>query len=212
MNSIFIYGASGHAKVVIDIIELLTQWKIHVLLDDDPNKFGKQFYGYSNVGGKEELKNLKTREQIAHGFIAIGDNTKRSEITILCEREGFELRTAIHPSAQIGKSVEIRSGTVIMAGVVVNADAEIGESSIVNTKSSIDHDCVIGSFVHIAVGARLCGNVKVNDFTLVGAGAIVNPNLHIENNVIIGSGATVVNHISKNQTVMGTPAKPAICY
>ena len=33
---------------------------------------------------------------------------------------------------------------------VINANTKIGKGSIINTNSSIDHDCKIGNFCHIA--------------------------------------------------------------
>lgn len=44
---------------------------------------------------------------------------------------------------------------------------------IVNTCSSVDHDCVQGDYVHISAGAHLAGKIRIRDMTRIGAGAVV---------------------------------------
>jgi len=36
-------------------------------------------------------------------------------------------------------------------------NSEIGEYSIINTNSTIEHDCKIGDYVHIAPGVTMSG-------------------------------------------------------
>lgn len=207
-KDLFIYGASGHAKVVIDIVEQCGEYQISHIFDDDPDKNGADFYGYRITGGRESFEEALTEKSIETGFIAIGDNTTRKQISDMCREKHLELISIIHPSAIMSRTVSIGSDCVIMPGVVINADVIIKPDTIINTSSSIDHDCVIGSSVHIAVGAHLCGNVKIGDLALIGAGAVVNPNLTVGNQTIIGSGAVVVDNIGDNQKAIGVPAKP----
>ena len=60
-----------------------------------------------------------------------------------------------------------------MAGVIVNSDVKIGRGCIINTASSIDHDCVVGDFVHVSVGAHVAGTYKIGNESWLGAGAVV---------------------------------------
>lgn len=48
-----------------------------------------------------------------------------------------------------------------MAGAIINSGSRIEQNAIVNTKSSIDHDCVSGNFVHVVVWLHLCGTVSI---------------------------------------------------
>lgn len=66
-----------------------------------------------------------------------------------------------------------------MAGAVINPGVGIGKGCIINTCSSVDHDCDVGGYVHIAVGSHLCGTVSVGDGTWIGAGATVSNNVFI---------------------------------
>lgn len=203
-EKIFVFGASGHAKVVIDIIERQNLYEIAFLVDDALALRGRQTYGYPVIGGKEELLD----SGIHSGIVAIGSNRARREVAAWLRKRGFDLVSAVHPSAQIARGVTVGSGTVIMAGAVINSDTSIGRDVIVNTRAGIDHDCSIGEGVHIAPGATLCGTVKVGDGSFVCAGATIIPNLTIGNDVTVGAGATVIRDVEAGLIIAGSPAMP----
>lgn len=202
-DKIFVFGASGHAKVVIDIIEHQGLYEIAFLVDDDPALKGQHVYGYPVVGGKEDL----LVSGIHHGIVAIGSNRARQAVAGWLRDHAFDLIRAVHPSAQLARGVIIGSGSVVMAGAIINADTTIGQDVIVNTRASIDHDCTIGDGVHIAPGTTLCGTVTVGDGSFVCAGATIIPNLAIGCNVLVGAGSTVIRPIADGVTVVGSPAK-----
>ena len=64
-----------------------------------------------------------------------------------------------------------------MAGSVVNPCTKIGKGCIINTGSTIDHDCVIEDYVHISPGVNVAGLVSVGALTWLGIGSVVNNNL-----------------------------------
>ena len=204
-EKIFVFGASGHAKVVIDTIERHGLYDIVFLVDDDPALKGTKFYDYHVIGGKLEL--LEVRDQICGGIVAIGSNRARIAVANWLTDNGFDLVLAIHPFAQLGRGVTVDIGTVIMAGAIINSDSRIGRNVIVNTRASIDHDCTIGHGVHIAPGTTLCGTVRIGDGTFVCAGATIIPNLTIGSNVIVGAGSTVIRDVPDCKLVVGSPAK-----
>lgn len=202
---IFVFGASGHAKVVIDIIERQGLYDIAFLIDDDPALKEKSVYGYDVLGGKAELFAL--RNGVIGGIVAIGSNKARGKVAAWLVENGFSVVSAIHPSAQIARGGLLGAGTVVMAGAVINSDTRIGDNVIVNTRASIDHDCIIGNSVHLAPGATLCGTVTIGEGTFVCAGATIIPNLNIGRNVTVGAGSTVLRDVPDGVTVAGCPAK-----
>lgn len=206
--SIFVFGASGHAKVVIDVIEREGLSIIASIFDDDVSLKGGQFFGYPVLGGKDSL--IVMNRSINRGIIAIGNNRIRRNISKWLLEKNFQLVSSTHPSAQLGRDIIIGDGTVLMASVVVNSGSRIGQNVIVNTLASVDHDCVIGDNVHIAPGVRLCGNVHIGENSIVGAGSIIVPNIVIGNNVTVGAGSTVLRDIPDGKTVVGSPAKSIV--
>lgn len=204
-EAIFVFGASGHAKVVLDVLEREGRYAVVFLVDDDPALKGQQFFGYPVIGGKDEL--LAQPAPPRRGIVAIGSNRARRAVADWLAEHDFGLVSTVHPSAQLGRETSIGAGTVIMAGAVVNSAAVIGRNVIVNTRASIDHDCRVGDHVHLAPGTTLCGTVTIGEGSFVCAGATVIPNLTVGNGVTIGAGAIVIRDVADDMTVAGVPAR-----
>jgi len=100
--------------------------------------------------------------------------------------------TAIHPDACISSSVRIGVGTVVMGGVTINPNCQIGEHCILNTNSSVDHDGTLYDFSSIGPGVNLGGNVSIGRLSHVGLGSAVSHNVTIGENSVIG-GLSFVN-------------------
>lgn len=188
-----IFGASGHAKVVIECLED-AKIPISAVIDNDILK--------------TEIFNYLVNHQIINNgenfVIAIGDNKIRKNIV---NSNDFKYGIAVHPSAIISLRSTIGVGTVVFHRALVQVDVKIGEHCIINTAATIDHDCKIGDFVHIAPGVTICGNVQIGDLTIIGAGSTILPNLTIGKNCIIGAGSVVIDDIPDNSKVVGNPAK-----
>ena len=191
-----LYGASGHAKV---IISCLTANSVAVagVFDDDPIK--TEVFK-TPVLGKYNADFLPDSPLI----VAIGYNNIRQKIAA---QVSHRFGTVVHPSAIVDASVVVGSGTVVLHNAVVQADTVLGNHVIINTSASVDHDCHIGDFAHIAPNAVLCGSVSVGAGTLVGAGAVVAPNLRIGQNCLIAAGSVVTRHLPDNAIVRGNPAR-----
>jgi len=204
-DGLFIYGASGHGNVIIDIVIKEEQYRIVGIIDDDPKLWKGEFCGYPVIGGENVLKDKTYRD--SRLILAIGDNAARQKLWQTINALGYELACAVHPSAQIGRNVFIGVGSVIMANTAINSGTKIGENVIINTGATVDHDCVIGEFTHISPGAHLGGNVVVGALTHIGIGASIVQGVKIGKGVIIGAGAAVICDISDNVTAVGVPAK-----
>lgn len=189
----YIFGASGHGKVVKEILEakgIVTE----AFIDDDPE--------ISCLNG---VPVLHQADGLSPVIVGVGDNSTRRQIV---ERLKCSFGTAIHPTAVVSPSATIGEGTVIMPGAVVNADAVIGKHCIINTGASVDHECRIGDYCHVAPHASLCGRVILGDGVMVGVGASLIPCIHVGEWSVIGAGAVVVRDLPEKCTAVGVPAKP----
>jgi sugar O-acyltransferase (sialic acid O-acetyltransferase NeuD family) len=203
-EEIVIFGAGGHAKVIIDIVEKQEIYKIVSLVDDNADLLSTKVYGYTVIDDLNTVNNERCTKYI----IAIGDNHIRQRIHSNMINTKFDIaQPAIHPSSQLARGVKIGNGTVLMAGTVINSDTIIAENVIINTNAAIDHDCYIESGVHIAPGSTLCGGVSIGRGTFVGAGTTIQPSVKIGANVVVGAGSTVLADVPDNVTVFGTPAE-----
>ena len=208
MDSIVIIGSSGHAKVIIDIVEQEGRYKIAGLLDRN-RKAGEQILGYPVLGQEEDLPRLMANHSIRGAIVAIGDNFVRSKVVDrlreVCPQLPFV--SAIHPKASVARDVFIGEGTVIMAGVIVNPCCAIGPFCILNTNASLDHDSVMKDFSSIAPRVTTGGNCEIGDYAAVGIGAVLSHGVHIGKHVVIGASATVLKNIDPFKVAYGTPAR-----
>ena len=208
MKNILIVGASGHAKVIIDIIEKCNEYHIIGLIDTYKRMNG-EIAGYPILGDETIIPDLMETYDIYGGIIAIGDNWTRSNMSkqIKSLVPEFKFLTAIHPNAVIGNNVKINEGTVVMAGAIVNSDSKIAEFCILNTKSSLGHDSTMGKFSSLAPNATIGGNVVIGNFSAVSIGATVIQNINIGIHTVIGAQALVLKDVGDYLVAHGTPAK-----
>lgn len=191
---LYLYGASGHGKVVAEIAEAM----------------GLTVTGF--IDGDEEKKHLLDYK-VFHAMpghpldvvVTIGNNTIRQRISTANEQVSYPV--LIHPKTFISQRAVINEGTVIMAGVSVNSETTVGKHCILNTNASVDHDCTIGDFVHISPNAALAGNVEVGEGTHIGIGSCVIQGIKIGKWCTVGAGSVVIRNIPDGATVVGNPAK-----
>lgn len=202
-----IWGASGHALVVADIVRRQGAYRIVGFLDNvNPGRRGAEFCGASILGGEEQLAPL-LEQGVRHILLGFGDCRMRLELTGVLQSQGFSLPVAVHPQSIVAEDVVLGAGTVIAGGVVVNPSAKVGRSVIINTTACVDHECIIGDAAHICPGVRLAGRVEVGQATQIGIGAIVIDKIHIGARVLIGAGAVVVSDIPDSVVAYGIPAR-----
>jgi sugar O-acyltransferase (sialic acid O-acetyltransferase NeuD family) len=203
-KNVVIYGASGHGKVIADIVTKSGKTVLG-FVDDNETLWDKPFCGCPVRKGSSHLFEYAKKEDFSV-IIGIGDNHNRREIVKAMESLGASFGSAIHPSAQLGNDVNIGEGTVIMANSVINPGARVGRHCIVNTGVTIDHDCIIGDFVHLSPGAHLGGRVRVGNSSWIGLGASIINNIHIAEHTIIGAGSVVIRNVDAYTVVAGNPA------
>ncbi|AFL84661.1 sugar O-acyltransferase, sialic acid O-acetyltransferase NeuD family [Belliella baltica DSM 15883] len=193
----YIIGASGHAKAILDLIEDLEIVK--GVFDDDIHV--KSLKGFEVISPVPAVL-----PNDSPYIIAIGQNSVRKKIAQnFLDKHDF--LNIIHSSSIMSKSIKIGVGNVIMEAAIIKVDSIIGNHVILNTKASIDHDCIIEDFVHIAPGATLCGGVFVGEGTLIGAGSVILPNIKIGKWCKIAAGSVVYHSVADGQTWIGKTLK-----
>lgn len=233
-GNIVVYGAGGHAKAVIDVVEKQGIFRILGVLDDRKPP-GSGFYGYEVLGGMEWLhaqSSLRASTQgegpyqpsqvaadlcaspheagpLAGIIVAVGDNWTRSTLAAYISEAFPHLPfvSAVHPSAQIAKGAIIGDGTVVMAGSIVGSDSVIGRHNVMYPLTSLDHDSATGDFVSFAPKSATGGGVKIGSCTAIAVGATVAHAISIGDHVVIGAGATVLSDIPSFTVAYGTPAR-----
>ena len=178
-----LYGASGHCRVVIDIVEALG-FPIDYIVDDNPELH--ELLGY------EVRRNSGVYDE---AIITIGQNWTRKRVFEQIKVENY--KKAAHPTAIISPRAQVGEGSVVMQGAIIQSCATIGNHCIVNTGASI------GDFVHVASHATITGGVTIGEGTWIGAGSVIRQGVHIGAWTMIGAGSVVVDDIPDGVVAFG---------
>lgn len=201
MESIYLFGASGHGKVVKEILQARGN-VIEAFIDD--NREVNECAGCVVLHEYTGLSPIIVSIGINHvRKVVVGKLMDNARIN----NKVLKFVTAIHPTAIISPSAKIGEGTVVMPGVIINADVVIGNHCIINTGATVDHDCVIGDYCHIAPGVNISGATNIAEGTWVGVGASVIQGLKIGENCMIGAGSVVVEDIPGGVVAYGNPCR-----
>jgi sugar O-acyltransferase (sialic acid O-acetyltransferase NeuD family) len=205
---LLVIGSSGHASVLVDAIELAGMYDVAGYLDDTVVR-GTDRRGYRVLGGLDNAASVCEEQLIENVVIAIGDNWWRrkihSDLVGKCPQLKFPV--VKHPTAVIAKTTEIGSGTAILAGSHVGPGSRVGEFCIINSGSSVDHDCVLYDFASIAPGSFTGGLVQIGECSAIGVGASISDRISIGSHAVVGTGAVVVRDIPDLVVAYGNPAR-----
>tara|TARA_Y100000588_G_scaffold381013_1_gene465825 strand:+ start:1111 stop:1767 length:657 start_codon:yes stop_codon:yes gene_type:complete len=198
-----IIGGGGHASALAEILlkqgkklvgiiapEIIAGQVVfktipHFKNDDDVLRFDKQ--EVMLVNGIGAMPNQNLRERLFHYY----------------KKLGYQFATIIADTVTISDYATLAEGVQLMNNVVVNIGTSIGENSIINTSSSVDHDCTIGAQCHIAPGVTMSGQVTIEKNVHIGTGANIINNVGIGQNAIISVGANVTKPVKDNEIVFG---------
>jgi UDP-perosamine 4-acetyltransferase len=206
-GQLIVIGAGGHAKVLLDALNLLG---IHASGICDPLQ--------PAAGGLARLPWYADDDTVLHMYPgdtllvnAIGsthDTSKRSNVYRKFKTTGFHFISIIHPSSSVSQlDMDLGEGLQALAGSVINPSVSIGDNVLVNTHAVVEHDCTIGSHTHVASGAIICGGCLVGENVHIGAGAVIKQGITIGSGSVIASGAVVIDDVKPYSLLAGVPAK-----
>jgi sugar O-acyltransferase (sialic acid O-acetyltransferase NeuD family) len=208
LTPLVMWGASGHAKVLRELIGT-SRYRLVALFDNDQRRI-PPFADIRLHHGRDGFMSWRAGIAEEHAFlVAIGGSRGRDRLEIheFLVGQGLRPAAAIHPSAVVAADARIGAGSQVLAHATICVEAALGRECIVNTASSVDHECVLGDGVHIGPGATLAGCVTVGDSSMIGAGAVVLPRIVIGRDAIVGAGAVVTRDLPDGAVAWGSPAR-----
>lgn len=197
-----IYGASGHAVSVANVALSAGYTVKHFV---DKTKIGLNLLGVSIIGDIAELDDLGL---YCFG-VAVGDNSSRERIYNELQAKYAKLNfpPLVHASATISSFTSIGDGTVVMPRAVIGPNSKVGKFCLLNTQSSIDHDCVMLDFSSLAPAAVTGGTVQIGLRSAVSIGATIKHGLKIGDDSVVGANSYLNKDLPNNRVAYGTPAK-----
>jgi sugar O-acyltransferase (sialic acid O-acetyltransferase NeuD family) len=190
----FIFGAGGHARVIASMIEGDATFLVPGDAGESQMSQAEFFDRIDEVGG-------------ARVYIGIGSNDARRSVFLRLRQHGVRVANCIGPNTFVARDARLGQGVVLCPGSVVGARAVIGDNTIINTLSSVDHDCVLGDHSQVTAGVTFGGSVKVGINCFFGVKSAVLPGKVIGNNVSVMAGSLVVTNLADDVVAGGNPAR-----
>lgn len=199
---IYIIGAGGHAKVVIDALLTSGVDKARLrVADNDLARSGSALLGVAVQGPA-----VQPVMAGALFHVAIGDCAARARLYAELSALGAVPLNVFHPASVVSAHATVGKAVFVAARAVIGPGAQLADGVIVNHGAVADHDCRVGAFSHLAPNATLGGAVTIGTQVLVGAGATILPGKSVGDNAIVGAGAVVLGHVPARLTWAGVPA------
>lgn len=156
-EKIVLFGAGGHCKSVIDVIETEGKFQIAGIIDM-PERVGETISGYPVIGTDDDIPDLINEYHNVH--ITVGHiESPATRIKLFHELKKYNanLPVIISPFARVSESSVLGEGTVLMHHALINAYAKVGKNCIINSKAIIEHDAIVKNYCHISTGAIING-------------------------------------------------------
>ena len=192
---VIIIGAGGHARVVYDsLIESDREVLGFITLNKEK---GTSFCNSKVLGeDKDVLKYKPQNIELANGIGFIFENQNRFNVAEKMRDDGYSFTKILHPSAIIGKGVDLGEGVQIMAGSIVQPGTKIGKDTIINTGTILDHNCHIERNCHIATGVVCAGNITIKNNTFIGAGSVIIHDISVGSYCMVAAGSVVFENLN----------------
>lgn len=205
-RALVILGASGLAKETIELVRLLDDLDIVGILDDDTEKHGSALLGVPVVGSIE-THTLFPEAKFINCIASVASPSSRLAVYRKMEVDNERFATLVHPCSSIPPSVQLGSGSIVLASCVLTADIRVGNQCVLMPFVALTHDDQVEDGVTFGSGVKISGGVKIGECAYLGSGALVRENTTVGEYSIIGMGAVVLEDIPASQMWVGNPAR-----
>jgi sugar O-acyltransferase (sialic acid O-acetyltransferase NeuD family) len=201
---LLIFPFNGNGLEAIDCLG--DAWRLATFIDDTPSKQGVNEYGH-RVADRAALDEFPEAAVLAVPGSPASYRQRQPIIDGLgVARDRYAC--VIHPAARVSPLARIGVNVLIMAGVVITANAVVGDHVCVLPNTVIHHDVTIGDLTLIGSNVTVAGGARLGRNCYVGSGTSVMNGLTIGDGALIGLGSNVIRDVPVGARVAGNPARP----
>jgi len=208
MHSLFIYGAGGFGREIMDAARrcqaALPKWTNVYFIDDfctDVTRYGARVFSYDAACSSMQ-------SEPGEVVIATGEPAARTQMRQRLESSQIPLGQVLDPSVIVATTAQLAVGVVIAPLCSISSNACLHTNAVVNTLSIVGHDVVVSENAVISSMVNLGGNCQIGRNTYIGMGALIKEGVRIGADAIVGMGSVVYNDIPDQMIALGNPARP----
>jgi sugar O-acyltransferase (sialic acid O-acetyltransferase NeuD family) len=203
-HELLLFPCNGNAMEALDCVG--EGFRPVGFVDDDPAKIGTTVLGLP-VLGRAAFAQFPTARVLAVPGSPTSFRTRAGVVASLgIAAERFA--TVVHPRAAVSRHARLGHNVLMMAGVVVTANAVIGDHVVILPNSVIHHDSRIGAHTLVGAGVLVAGSVVIGEGCYLGSGARFRNDVTVARGSLIGLATTVLRSITEPGGVwVGTPAR-----
>ncbi len=182
MKKLLIYGSMEFAVVIKDLA-ITCDHEFAGFIDDYTT-------GGEIIGNYEDVRKDFCPESYDIA-IAVGykDLKARWAVYKKVSEDGYNVPVIIHPSAYVRDISCIGSGSIVMAGAIVDLNAKVGELCVLWPGVVVNHDSSIGNNTFLSPNSTVCGCVEIMGRSFVGAGSVIVDHVTVPEGSFIKAGS-----------------------
>ena len=203
---LLLIAASGLAREVLPVARESGR-DVLGFLDDRHDELPRTIGGAPVLGGIDDIPLYPDADVL----VCVGSGLGRERVVARLGELGVDssrYATIVDPSVRNPGACPVGPGSILLAGVVITADAVVGSHVVVMPRVTITHDCLINDFATLAAGVTLGGGVRIGRGAYLGMNSAVRQGLSIGTGATVGMGAVVLSDIHDSETWAGVPARP----
>jgi sugar O-acyltransferase (sialic acid O-acetyltransferase NeuD family) len=203
---LILIAASGLAREVLAALEGSSEYQAVGILDDDRELVGQLVGGVAVLGPLEVVTDYPE----AMLLICVGRGVARARVRRRLVDLGIDdqrFATVVDPTVRIPSSARVDLGTIVLAGVVLTADVQLGQHVVVMPHVTLTHDDQLADYVTVCAGVTLGGSVRVGYGAYLGMNASVREGVDVAHHAVLGMGAVLLGDLPAHETWAGVPAR-----
>jgi sugar O-acyltransferase (sialic acid O-acetyltransferase NeuD family) len=198
-----IYGAGATARMAAALLGD----QVGGVVADYASSYGSSQLGQHSIYEAARLQTLFPPHRfsllICIGYQHGGMNAKREQLYELYKAAGYGFDVVLppYPPKVIGE------GCMLLPGVVVHDNVQIGVNCFVSSNTVIGHDVQVGAHSWINANVSIDGGAVVGEKCVIGAGAVIGAGVKLGARTLVGPGAVVLRDTEPGGVYLAPVAK-----
>lgn len=207
MTGLILVGASGLAREAAAVALIVREHTPVQVVDDDDRLWGTVHSTAPVLGGLGLVSGLQDFAVV----VAVGKGSTRRRIVRRLAAQGVtrdRYASIVHPRLLPSDDTLIGVGCIMLDGVVMTADVEVGDHVVAMPHVTLTHGDVVEDFATLCAGVTLGGDVRVRSGAYLGMNSCVREGVTVGQDATLGMGAVLLQDLPDGETWAGVPARP----